>query len=104
MKKHVLLISGISLLSVVGYTQTPTTQANGVIVHQAQGVETPSKSNSSQTTVRTILDWSLAECIDAEPYFYGKLQNAVTEEDKKYYSEQIAILQKRKAELTKSTK
>jgi len=104
MKKQLLLISGISLLSVVGYSQTQVIQSNGVIVHQAQGVETPSKNISSEPIVRTITSWSLSECLDAEPYFSSKLQNAVTDEDKKYYTDQLALLQKRKAELTNSTK
>jgi hypothetical protein len=104
MKKQLLWISGISLVSVFSYSQTSVTQPNGVIVHQAQGVEAPLKSDPSQPIVKTINEWSLAECLDAEPYFYNKLQNAATEEEKNYYSDQVAILQKRKAELTKTTK
>lgn len=104
MRKQVLLISGISLLSVFCHSQTPTIQSNGVIVHQAQGVEAPSKPVSTEPVVKTIYEWSLNECLDAEPYFYSKLQNAATDEEKKYYTDQIAILQKRKAELTNTTK
>lgn len=99
MKKHLLLISGFLLYSVFGYSQTSTTLSNGVIVHEAQGVEGSQKQSEKVSNVRTINDWSLAECIDAEPYFYNKLTTAASEEDKQYYGSQIEMLRKRKAEL-----
>lgn len=99
MKKQLLLISGFLLYSVFSYSQTSTTQPNGVIVHEAQGVEGSQKQSEKVPNVRTINDWSLAECIDAEPYFYNKLTTAASEDDKKYYNAQVEMLRKRKAEL-----
>ena len=90
-------MSGFLLLSVVSYSQT-TTQSNGVIVHQAEGVEGTPEKKSEQPVIRTMETWSLAECMEMLPYLESKISTA-TEEDKQRYMTQKVALDKRIAEL-----
>lgn len=76
------------LYSVFGFSQSTTTQSNGVVVHQAQGVETPKVNPSTGSTPRSIEQWSLAECIDALSFLEMKLEEAYTAEDKEKYTVQ----------------
>ena len=94
------LCLGICVVPFTGSSQTNTTQLpNGVVVHQAQGVEGLTEKKSEQPIVRTMETWTLAECIDALPYLEIKLSEATNEEDKQRYQTQKVALEKRIAEL-----
>ena len=103
MKKKEIFCLCLSMLAFVGYSQTSVTQANGVVVYSAQGVEKSVKQETSTPTIRTIKDWSLSECIDAEPYIIIKLNEADNDQNKAYYNQQLEMLRARKNELMNIT-
>lgn len=80
----------------LGHSQTNTTQLpNGVVVHQAQGVEGAQKPKViEQVPVRTIQDWTLPECIDALAYVEMKLNEAAPSEQAYYLDEKTKITQR----------
>ncbi len=96
MKKTLLVWCGCCALSISASAQnaSQTTQPNGVVVHESIGVEGKVEQTTPVTIVRTIDDWSLAECIDAMTFVDIKLIEA-SDEDKPRYLEQKAVIQKR---------
>ena len=101
MKKTILLC--ITVLPVIGHAQSNTTQLpNGVVVHQAQGVEsTTYPVNNQSVKVRTVQDWTLSECIDALPFLEIKL-NEASPVDRERYLHEKELLVKRINELKSS--
>lgn len=104
MKKLILFGLSVCTMHTLGHSQSNTTQLpNGVIVHQAQGVEgVIEQTKTEPVKVRTMQDWSLAECIDALPYLEMKL-NEATDKDREYYLNEKELLLKRIDQL-KSTR
>lgn len=99
MRKMISLCLGICIVPFTGSSQTNTTQLpNGVVVHQAEGVEGTPEKKSDQPVIRTMETWTLAECMDMLPYLESKISTA-TEEDKQRYLAQKVALDKRIAEL-----
>ncbi len=80
----------------LGHSQTNTTQLpNGVVVHQAQGVEGVQKPKViEQTPVRTMQDWTLPECIDALTHLEMKLNEAAPSEKTYYLEEKVKLTQR----------
>ncbi|WP_300665901.1 hypothetical protein [Fluviicola sp.] len=80
----------------LGHSQTNTTQLpNGVVVHQAQGVEGAQKPKViEQVPVRTMQDWTLPECIDALTYVEMKLNEAASSQREYYLNEKTRITQR----------
>lgn len=78
------------------HSQSNTTQlTNGVVVHQAQGVEgTPEAKPVEQVRVRTIQDWNLPECIEALTYVEMKLNEAAPSQREYYLNEKARITQR----------
>lgn len=103
MKRILLFGLFVYALHTSGHSQSNTTQLpNGVIVHQAQGVEgivEPVKNEPVKP--RTIQDWSLAECIDALAFVTIKL-NESPDADRARYLDTKAQIEQRMNEL-KST-
>ncbi|WP_343634478.1 hypothetical protein [Fluviicola sp.] len=96
MRKIILLGLYASFVSLAGHSQTNTTQLpNGVIVHQAQGVEkTPEAKNEKQVHVRTLQDLTLPECIDALADTEMKLNEASEADRERYLAEKARIVQR----------
>jgi hypothetical protein len=94
MKKMILL--GIAVLPVICHAQSNTTQLpNGVIVHQAEGVEGAVKPvRNEPAKARTIQDWNLPECTDALRYLEMKLENAEVSDRERYLAEKAKIVQR----------
>ncbi|MNK05552.1 hypothetical protein D3C87_234350 [compost metagenome] len=103
MRKLIFLGLSVCALHTLGHAQSNTTQLpNGVIVHQAQGVEGAVEPKKTEPVkVRTIQDWSLAECIDALPLLMMKM-NESSEKDRERYLETKVQIEQRINEL-KST-
>ncbi len=96
MKKIVILGLCICASSIYGHSQSTTNQLpNGVVVHSAQGVEgTVSTGSTEHVKVRTIQDWTLAECIDALPFVMMKLNEASESDRERYLIEKTKIDQR----------
>ena len=96
MKKIVILGLYASIVPLAGHSQTSTTQLpNGVIVHQAQGVEgTPETKKEEPVRISTMLDWSLPECIDALAHTEMKLNEAVESDRERYLIEKARLVQR----------
>lgn len=96
MKKTLLFGFGMLVISTTAFSQSTsqTTQSNGVVVHEAIGVEGKVEQTTPQTIARTMDDWSSAECIDAMAFLNLKLAEAADLE-KPRYLEQKALLQER---------
>lgn len=80
----VLLLFGTYAVS-YGQEQT-TTLENGVVVHQAVGME-GSVQNQTTTTAahsRTVNDWNLSECLETLEIINQKCQQITTEECNAY--------------------
>lgn len=101
MKK--VFLFGITILPVLCQAQSNTTQLpNGVVVHQAQGVESAADPIVNQPVkTRTIQDWTLPECIDALPFLEIKLNEALPTDRERYLHEK-ELLVKRINELKSS--
>lgn len=103
MKKIILFGIVVCGLPALCHSQSKTTQLpNGVIVHQAQGVEgvvEPVKNEPVKT--RTIQDLTLSECIDALPILEIKL-NEASPSDRERYMREKELLVKRMNELKSS--
>ena len=101
MKKLILFGLYVCALPTICHSQSNTTQLpNGVIVHQAQGVEglvEPEKVEPVQ--VRTLQDWTLPQCIDALSFVMMKLDEASSESDRERYLNEKALITKRINEL-----
>lgn len=87
MKKLILFGICVWALPALCHSQSNTTQLpNGVIVHQAQGVEgvqEPKKIEPVQ--IRKIQDWTLPQCIDALSFVMMKLNEASSDLDRERY-------------------
>lgn len=96
MKKLILFGLCVCSLPALCHSQSNTTQLpNGVIVHQAQGVEgVVEQTKAEPSKVRTMQDWSLAECIDALSFLEMKL-NEATGKNQEYYLNEKELLLKR---------
>ncbi|TSJ45611.1 hypothetical protein [Fluviicola chungangensis] len=96
MKKIILFGLSVCAIHTFGHSQTNTTQLpNGVVVHQAQGVEgTPQATKQEPMHVRTLQDWTLPECIDALAHTEMKLNEASEQERARYLSEKGRIVQR----------
>ncbi|MDF3028689.1 MAG: hypothetical protein K0S23_2996 [Fluviicola sp.] len=101
MRKEILLGLYVCASHTLGHSQSNTTQLpNGVIVHQAKGVEsTPEKIE--QIHIRTLEDWNLPECIEALSQVSIKL-NEASESDREYYLSEKNKITKRINELKSS--
>jgi hypothetical protein len=104
MRKGILLGLYVCASHTLGHSQSNTTQLpNGVIVHQAEGIESTSEPKKiEQVHNRTIEDLNLPECIEALSQVSIKL-NEASESDREYYLSEKNKLTKRINEL-KSTK
>lgn len=78
------------------HSQSNTTQLpNGVVVHQAQGVEGAQKLKvTEEVRVRTMLDWTLPECIDALAHLEMKLNEAAPADRTYYLEEKVKLTQR----------
>lgn len=88
-----------------GHSQSNTINKlpNGVVVHQAQGVEGVVETEKNDTlNIRTMQDWNLAECMDALPHLEMKLNEAAGS-DRTYYLREKELLLNRIDQL-KSTR
>lgn len=96
MRKFILLGLCASILPLAGHSQKNTTQLpNGVVVHQAQGVEeTPELKKEEPVRVRTLLDWTLPECIDALAHTEMKLSEATEQDRERYLVEKARLVQR----------
>lgn len=103
MKKLILFGLSVCAMHTLGHSQSNTTQLpNGVIVHQAQGVEgIVEQTKTEPVKVRTMQDWNLPECIDALAHVEMKLNEAALT-DREYYLNEKALIQKRINELKSS--
>lgn len=104
MRKGIFLGLCVCASHTLVHSQSNTTQLpNGVIVHQAKGVEnTPESKQIEAVHLRTIEDWNLPECMEALSEVSIKL-NEASESDREYYLSEKNKLTKRINEL-KSTK
>lgn len=98
MKKGFLF--GIAVLPALCHAQSNATQLpNGVVVHQAQGVEnTTVPVKNEPVKIRTIQDWNLSECMDALAHTEMKLKDA-SDVDRERYLNGKALIVKRISEL-----
>lgn len=86
-------------------TRQVTTQSNGVIVHESAGNEgfVPVLTTSAVQQVRSIDEWTLAECIDALRVIDEKIEQTGTSEQERpsreAYFQQKTLIEKRKAAL-----
>jgi hypothetical protein len=91
----VLLLSLTTGISMFGYSQTSNStisvQSNGVIVHQAAGVESVSAPSVSTVQHRGVIDWNWAECIDALRLIDMKCTQLSAEECNRYADQRKAI-------------
>lgn len=93
----VLLLSLATGISMFGYSQTSNSaisisvQSNGVIVHQAAGVESVSAPSVSTVQHRGVIDWNWAECIDALRLIDMKCTQLSAEECNRYADQRKAI-------------
>ncbi|MNE38833.1 hypothetical protein D3C87_02940 [compost metagenome] len=96
MRKPIFLGLFVCASHTLCHSQSNTTQLpNGVIVHQAQGVEkTPESKTIEPVRVRTIQDWNLPECIEALSHVSIKLNEAAPSEREYYLNEQARITQR----------
>lgn len=98
-----LCATGTSFAQSSAQTKQISTSENGVVVHESAGVEGFHTPTKQQVVVRTIDDWSLAECIDAEAAVKQKMAMlGQSEEDKlslESYSVQLQLIDKRKQSL-----
>jgi hypothetical protein len=101
MKKGFLF--GIVVLPALCQAQSNTTQLpNGVVVHQAQGVESITAPVKNQPVkIRSVEDWTLSECMDALPFLEIKLNEALPTDRERYLHEK-ELLVKRINELKSS--
>lgn len=85
MRKFFTLTFVAFLVPLTGSSQTTTeTLPNGVLVHQANGVANTPVQSLEIPKMRTMEDWSLAECVDALRAVEIKL-NEASDEDRPYY-------------------
>lgn len=96
MRKIILLGLYASLIPLAGHSQTNTTQLpNGVVVHQAQGVEgSPEVKKQETVRVRTLQDWTLPECIDGLVHTEMKLNEASGADRERYLIEKNRLVQR----------
>lgn len=86
-------------------TRQLTTQSNGVIVHESAGNEgfISTGVQSATRSVRSIDDWTLAECIDALRVIDEKIAHQGTSEQERpsreAYFQQKTLIEKRKTAL-----
>ncbi len=96
-----IILSGLYVLfvSLTGHSQTTTVHlSNGVVVHSAQGVEeTPENKQEVPVRVRTFLDWTLPECIDALVHTEMKLNESTGQDRERYELEKTRLVQRIKA-------
>lgn len=96
MKRLILFGLSVCAIHTSGHSQSNTTQLpNGVIVHQAQGVEgvvEPAKTEPAN--VRTIQDWNLPECIEALAHTELKLAEASESDRERYLIVKAQITQR----------
>jgi hypothetical protein len=92
MKK--ILLFGIAILPVLCRAQSNTTQLpNGVIVHQAHGVEgVVEPVKNEPVKIRTFQDWTIPECIDALPFLEIKLNEALPTDRERYLHEKELLV------------
>lgn len=104
MKKSILFGLCVCSLPALCHSQSNTTQLpNGVIVHQAQGVEGAQDSKKIEPArIRTIQDWTLPQCIDALSFVMIKLNEASSESDRERYLNEKAQINQRINELKSS--
>lgn len=87
--------TGTSFAQSTAQTKQVSTSQNGVVVHESAGVEGFYTPPGPQVTVRTIDDWSLAECIDALKAVDDKLSTlGYSEEDQASRTTYLAEKQK----------
>ena len=100
MKRLILFGLSVCAVHISSHSQSnPTQLPNGVIVHQAQGVEgvvEPTKNEPAKP--RSVQEWSLAECIDALSFVMIKL-NESSDADRERYLETKAQIEQRINEL-----
>jgi len=96
MKKLILFGLSVCAVHTLSHSQINTTQlSNGVVVHQAQGVEGTTESKKQQPLrVRTLQDWTLPECIDALVHTEMKLNEASEQDRERYLTEKARIVQR----------
>lgn len=72
------------------------TMSNGVIVHEAVGVEgiVVESAEPVQKSL-SISDWSESMCIETLDIFRLKVQEPITEEEKQNYIEQVKLIEER---------
>lgn len=96
MKKDILFGIVVCALPALCHSQSSTTQLpNGVIVHQAQGVERVNEPVKNEAVkVRTIADWTLSECMDALAHTEMKLKDASDVDRERYLNGKALIVQR----------
>lgn len=88
-----LLTGAFAFATLITFSQT--VQSNGVVVHEALGIEGKVEvAPPSVTVVRTINDWSLAECIDAVQVLEMKKAEAPVEQ-RVIYDNQLSLINER---------
>lgn len=87
---RLLLTNVFAFASFVAFSQS--TQSNGVVVHEASGVEVKMEPTTIITpVVRTINDWTLPECIDALNFLELKKAEVGPDEQVTYQVQQQLI-------------
>ena len=97
----VLLFLNVS----IAFSQTSgktTTLENGVVIHQAHGVEKEESTINSIPERRDIDQWSLEECIWAIDIIESKLNAAVNKDQRMYYTDQLKAVNIRIEQLKRS--
>lgn len=100
MKKIIFFGVVVCALPALCYSQSNTAQLpNGVIIHQAHGVEgVVEPVKNEPVKIRTVQDWNLSECMDALAHTEMKLKDA-SDVDRERYLNGKALIVKRINEL-----
>lgn len=104
MRKLILFGLYVCASPALCHSQSNTTQLpNGVIVHQAQGVEGVQEPKKIEPAhIRTIQEWTLPQCIDALSFVTMKLNEVSSESDRERYLNEKALINQRINELKSS--
>jgi len=102
--KSILSIFFVAGISAHSYCQEQTiTLENGVIVHQAVGMEgTVQNQTTSSAQTRTVNDWNLSECLETLEIINQKCEQ-ISSEECNAYAPLIQSIQHRIAVLNQAT-
>lgn len=95
-----------SLLSFISFSQNTVvkTESNGVIVHQATGVEgVVLTTTETPVQVNSFENWSIEQCQEVINYIQIKSKESCSKKESEAYLEQLNMLEER-VKVLKSTK